>query len=117
MIILKPVQRHITIVAIAIFTPHQPEFHGTGSAPIVSRSQFAIPLLLNIALNTRVTATMDVMLGIKYRTRNVFLNFVIAELRKTAKNSAKINCGTVPIKLMINVLLKEVQKIGSSTTN
>ncbi|MNE83401.1 hypothetical protein D3C80_1802130 [compost metagenome] len=65
MIALYPVQRHITIVEIAILTPHQPELKATFSSPRPFSIQLIIPLLPNKVLNTSVTATMDVIFGMK----------------------------------------------------
>lgn len=45
--------------------------------------------------------------------RKVFLNRVIPECSSTARSSASITCGTVPISPIISVLLKEIQKVGS----
>ncbi|MNE33244.1 hypothetical protein D3C80_1269000 [compost metagenome] len=85
--------------------------------PKLFNTQLTIPLLPNMVLNTKVTATIEVIFGMKYKIRKVFLNLFKAELSMTATNNAMISCGTVPIKAIIIVLLKEIQNVGSLVTN
>ncbi|MNR53924.1 hypothetical protein D3C85_1740190 [compost metagenome] len=64
-IALYPVQRHMTIVEMAILTPHQPELKAMLSRPSPFSIQLIIPLLPNSVLNTSVTATIEVIFGMK----------------------------------------------------
>ncbi|MNN75697.1 hypothetical protein D3C81_1920170 [compost metagenome] len=53
------------MVEIAILTPHHPELKATLSSPSPFSIQLIIPLFPNKVLNTSVTATMDVIFGMK----------------------------------------------------
>ncbi|MNC73918.1 hypothetical protein D3C75_1251960 [compost metagenome] len=55
----------MTIVEMAILTPHQPELKATLSRPSPFSIQLIIPLLPNRVLNTSVTATIEVIFGMK----------------------------------------------------
>lgn len=106
---LYPVQRQLTMVAIAMWLGSVSTCQGIGPIPRIPSAQFIIPpLSANIAPKTSATATVEVMNGNNKTDRQKVRNLTLGEFSRTARSKAVANCGTEESKKILTVLKSEL---------